>query len=885
LAPGPRVVSAARPWVCWLVALVACPFALAWLLAADAPLPSPVRPIVLPGEPESIVVVFVDSLSDRVARDPKVMPNLTALAGRGAALEVEPCRDRLTYLCLRAALTGRDESSLLALHRNFDHDLPSGDTLLHAVSRTGGRVVAAGAHDLAPYRAALEAYAPFPTAESPEREAIASWKELIAKRPARVALLGFSEGDRAAHAHGARSLEHAAAFGRIDAAIGEIVASLPPSTHLLVLGDHGHDERGRHLPGGEATTYAVYVGPAFRAGVKEHASITDHRAILGVLLGVSTPATYTGPPLERLFEPAWVAERFAGGLPPLRGRAAPALSVAKRAMLAGAVALLACMGLAAAAERLSRRLGLASAAPRALAVAAGLVALLALEGHGYQGVRAVIHDHGATPERSLFLLIPLGIGFAAALGVERAWPHATSLRGRASWVLLAGGPVSVLATMLCLFPSANYYGAGRAVVYASLLAIAAALAGAWLASGPAGGAAARSAWPRGPGAWLGIGCATAALALFYDVSGQGGARGEMMHYVMRAGVFQGSAWPPLVVAKAALFALLCSALAPSRVDRALGAGLLGLCLLTQLGGLTLARPATLALLAACAAASTHAGRRLPLAQTCAAVLLLGVFFPAQPVHTAPIEVLLAGTVGALIALGRAPLRSPTRSLARGITLVVAWYLMLWPTVGMRLSGLDFAFMFGWVPVARTDELWWVIALGMAAKFAWPYWLLGRIASHAGVGAAEHEVLRSGLAAKALCLALFASAYAVTHPLSSNLAQEILAELVLVAALTLLAGVSLPGAAIWLARLIAPREGRQQITVPAAGGFPALRPASHRARTAPAGAGSSTAPRRAWFRPEAATSPGARTRGGAPTGASRTDLDGARVERSPRGGGQ
>ncbi len=52
-----------------------------------------------------LTIVFVDSLSDRVARDTSVMPALNALAARGVSLEVSPCRDQLTYLCLRALLT------------------------------------------------------------------------------------------------------------------------------------------------------------------------------------------------------------------------------------------------------------------------------------------------------------------------------------------------------------------------------------------------------------------------------------------------------------------------------------------------------------------------------------------------------------------------------------------------------------------------------------------------------------------------------------------------------------------------------------------------------------------------------------------------------------
>src|SRR6478735_848394 len=112
-------------------------------------------PCAAPLTPRKLTIVFVDSLSDRVARDPSVMPALNALAARGVSLEVTPCRDQLTYLCLRALLTGYDESSLLALRGNFDHAPSESDNLLDRLAQAGRRVVAVGSHDFEPYQAAL----------------------------------------------------------------------------------------------------------------------------------------------------------------------------------------------------------------------------------------------------------------------------------------------------------------------------------------------------------------------------------------------------------------------------------------------------------------------------------------------------------------------------------------------------------------------------------------------------------------------------------------------------------------------------------------------------------------------------------------------------------
>ena len=42
-----------------------------------------------------------------------------------------------------------------------------------------------------------------------------------------------------------------------------------------------------------------------------------------------------------------------------------------------------------------------------------------ISGHAYTAIRRAIHDHGFEPERSLYLLLPLGAGFVIAALVRR----------------------------------------------------------------------------------------------------------------------------------------------------------------------------------------------------------------------------------------------------------------------------------------------------------------------------------------------------------------------------------------------------------------------------------------------------------------------------------
>ena len=114
------LVAVAR-LVRWRVLVLAWAFSLGLLavvLTASVSEPRPSGALVATpgrGSPERVVVVFIDSLARDVATDAHVMPELAELARQGASFDVEPCRDQLTYLCLRAALTGHDDSSLLAV--------------------------------------------------------------------------------------------------------------------------------------------------------------------------------------------------------------------------------------------------------------------------------------------------------------------------------------------------------------------------------------------------------------------------------------------------------------------------------------------------------------------------------------------------------------------------------------------------------------------------------------------------------------------------------------------------------------------------------------------------------------------------------------------------
>jgi hypothetical protein len=700
---------------------------------------------------EPLIIVFVDSLSDRVATDGEVMPALSALAARGVALSVEPCRDRLTYLCLRAVLTGYDESNLLEVGRNFDHQRRAGtDHLLARIAESGVRIIAIGSRDLEAYRDSFAAFEPIDGDDATERAALDALDQ-----GAEVTLVSLSSGDRAAHAYGTRSPEYRAQFGQIDRLIARVAERAGPGRNLLVFGDHGHDAEGRHLPGGPSTTYAVYAGPAFQGGVVRSMALTDHRAVLGVLLGMPTPRVHSGPPFGEIFDGAWLARHYPHGLPSLAAPPKSERPPRSSWFLAAAVALGALFVLMRVARSLTRdkRVWLAGSA--------AALGFATISGHAYTAIRRAIHDHGFEPERSLYLLLPLGGGFVIAALVRRSsW----SMRG-----VDLGAAVSLMVSFLLLFPSAYYYGSARAVVPAAALGVAAAMVTYRVPQNA--GSLVRRMMP-----WLAAIFVVGSLATFYDVHRVGGDATGMASYVLGAGVYQQSAWLALLVAKVVLLA--CAAHESRGRFQELGAtaALALTAFAIELGVVTPTHLFYLALIFLVAVAHALAPERLRFVRIFAGLIVLSHLYSAKAVQLAPIQLLLAATATALW-LFRQRYSARARSFAVGATLVVGAYLMLWPCLGFRFSGIDFAFMFQWVPIARYEELWWVIGIGTLVKLAWPYLLLGAVAGPSLADA--RPWLLAAFAAKLVLLASFACFHATRESVRSNLALEMLAELALI----------------------------------------------------------------------------------------------------------
>ncbi len=270
-----------------------------WLL--DAARQTKVPPLVRVGRPAAtrLVVLFVDSLSERDVRSDGAMPRLAArLASGGLHGPVQACADAITVPCMTAAITGNDHLSVFALGTNFMSSSSAiENSVLGQLQRAGYRVGYLGERILAKTMAGLTYVVA--DLESDEQVLEQLSRNLDAQR-LDVLIVHLRGIDQTAHKYGDAAPEYSAARSLIDAQLEAVMAQLGPSDHVLVMGDHGHTPSGRHAAGLDVTTYAAYLGPQFARKQETPMLMTDHAAIWARLFGFSRDT------------PGWLDDYYAG---------------------------------------------------------------------------------------------------------------------------------------------------------------------------------------------------------------------------------------------------------------------------------------------------------------------------------------------------------------------------------------------------------------------------------------------------------------------------------------------------------------------------------------------------------------------------------------------
>lgn len=417
-------------------------------------------------------VVLADSLRWQTATDAAIMPNLARLSARGVRAKVTSTRDAVTVPAIRAAFKGVERTALFGFVTSLFRGKASVTSLFTDLRAEGRSAVAYSDGSFLQFGDDLvERSNEAGGAREIDRQngrALEAARALAAG-DRDLAVVHLTYTDHVAHEAGVFHPRYREHYGALDALVAELDRILPPEDTLVLLGDHGHDEAGRHSMGLDVPTFAFYRGPGFRAGVDLGTiAITDHRYLLGWALELPLRDDYRGGRHPE-------ALAASGALPPsFAAAAAPAASTPGRVralqwVLAIAVAALAGGALAGIARRVSGN----GVTGRRIEVAAALAGV-AFVGWGalLARMRPLVHEPRFTTIIAVWVAIALALPIAVRLAATRASPALRAWVPRVAFGLLLGA-------LFLLYPTVYRYGAPAAMAPVWICGALALAAAAW----------------------------------------------------------------------------------------------------------------------------------------------------------------------------------------------------------------------------------------------------------------------------------------------------------------------------------------------------------------------------------------------------------------------
>jgi len=242
-----------------------------------------------------VFIYFVDSLRFDYATDPALMPNLNRLLPESTWGEVIPCATNMTVHCVEAAFSGIDRSTVLAFGEDFNPQKSKHKTAWFFQMKNRGAHIAAVSDYVIPtlYSGAL--------AESHVYKKGASQAKLVDKALSYFAdprntvtivhLLGPHDDGQT---HGSNTPEYRSQLKEVDDLLGRVVTQLGPSDTLMVMGDHGMDDEGKHMYNMVVPTIYLYRGPDFVPNLRRDIHLLSHTFFLSAMFRLPFHPDYQG---------------------------------------------------------------------------------------------------------------------------------------------------------------------------------------------------------------------------------------------------------------------------------------------------------------------------------------------------------------------------------------------------------------------------------------------------------------------------------------------------------------------------------------------------------------------------------------------------------------
>jgi hypothetical protein len=252
--------------------------------------------VVAPLHDGKLFVLLVDGMRPEDAEDPR-LSFLEPMRANGFSADVQPCMEALTVPCVNEAFTGTATAGLLGAYQNLVDAGEIASTSLFSDVAQSGRTVAV--YHGGQYKAFARWFSDqksWGRTSEPKEEQQAFDRFVAAGHD--LIVFHYPHLDEAAHHHRVGSEGYQAALDLLDADATRMITALPPEYEVVVLGDHGHTNNGRHIYGLDIPTRYYASGRTFGPGAVEgRVPITTYRYLLGAELGILPPLQYEGADL------------------------------------------------------------------------------------------------------------------------------------------------------------------------------------------------------------------------------------------------------------------------------------------------------------------------------------------------------------------------------------------------------------------------------------------------------------------------------------------------------------------------------------------------------------------------------------------------------------
>lgn len=248
-------------------------------------------------------IFLIDSLRYETAVDPEIMPFLCdQRAAGGTYARVRTAHDAVTVPALRAAFTGKDQLTVFGFLKNFLHGEEQIPSLFTQASGAGLKTAVWSEGSFKQFGDAIQdRYKNDRDPDGPEDEEMARQNVIVLEalkdyldRGHDIVISHVLYCDHVSHRARIDSEEYAQHFRRADRMVRQLAGAIPPGDTFIVMGDHGHDEMGRHMVGLDVPTYVWFRGPGYRKGCDLGTiPIQDLRYLIGWGLQVPLASDYT----------------------------------------------------------------------------------------------------------------------------------------------------------------------------------------------------------------------------------------------------------------------------------------------------------------------------------------------------------------------------------------------------------------------------------------------------------------------------------------------------------------------------------------------------------------------------------------------------------------